>query len=421
MDNFDFKILKHSGINHSGELTFHNGKKLETPVCWFGLSIVEPLEFQLDVFKKSKIEAFLSNAYDLYYQDKKNVRQNLINELTHLDLRHKMDSGGFQLMKAKMKGKDEKFPLTPKMVLDKQLEIGCDVGVQLDFPFGPGLDAREKKNRINETLENLEKSIKLIDQYGIDFSVLPVIHTVSDDLNLLTYCLEKVEEIIGEKPNKIGIGSLVPLVKTIKGSRKYRIENFIYTLICLRKMLPEAFIHAFGVGGTMAYLAILAGVDSYDSNGWIQKTAYGVIQLPGISDRFLKKKDHNRTYLIRNRKQRNSNRIIDEIDIFMNCKCQACKQFNHWKEKQKAFIGRDQEPKLLRAIHNVSLYQNELNEMRRAIKLDNLDNFIRVRLNNSIYYKYIKFSSQLRTRNLDELCNFKELLDLHNHKITDYT
>ena len=389
-------------------------------MCIRDRSIIESKEFQLEVFKRAEIEAFLSNAYDLIYTDKKRVRHNIIKELQKLNLNHKMDSGGFQLMKAKMNGNSSKFPLNPKIVLDKQLEVGCDIGVQLDFPFGTGLTIKQKKKRLNETFENLVILIDLVDEYGINFHYLPVIHTVSDDLDLLKYGIKRLEEIIGTTPNTIGIGSLVPLIKTMKGTKKNGIESFLYSLITLRKILPNSFLHAFGIGGTMAYLAILAGIDSYDSNGWIQKSAYGVIQLPGISDRFLRKEAHNRPYLIKNRKQRNCKGSINEIDIFMKCDCSACLPFYKknwkdfdWKRKQKAFAGRDYNSKLLRAIHNVSLYQSEILRIREALREDNLLDFIKNRLKFSIYFKYIKFIELLHNKDLDNLNDFQSLLELN--------
>ena len=427
MNKFHFKILNNQKINHIGKLTFYNKKVVSTPITWFGLSIIESMEFQLEVFKQSNIEAFLSNAYDLYYFDKKNERKRLIRELQNLNIIHKIDSGGFQLMKSEIKGNDLKFPLTPKMVLDKQLEIGCECGVQLDFPFAPNLTDAQKISRLDKTLENLSQTINLIDQYGIDFTILPVIHTISDDLDLLKYGLKKIEEILGEIPQLIGIGSLVPLVKTMKGSKKNGIASFIYALTTLRKMLPNSFIHAFGIGGTMAYLAIFAGIDSYDSNGWIQKAAHGVIQLPGISDRFLEKELHNRPYLMNNRIQRNSNDPINEIDMFMNCKCAACKPFNkeNWREedwnvKKKAFIGREQSPKMLRSIHNVSLYQSEIILMRQAIKNNRLEHFIRNRLRNSIYFKYLGFINYLKSQEIEDLSAFHQLLNSKEKKIAEF-
>jgi len=420
MSLIHYQIEKKSGASHLGKIKFHNNKSIQTPLCWFGLSIIESKEFQLNVFKKSRIEAFLSNAYDLCFQDKKNERSSLIEELQNLNLNHKMDSGGFQLMKAEIKGISKKFPLNQKMVLEKQLEIGCECGVQLDFPFGPDLNKTQKMKRLKTTLENLEALVKLIDTYGVDFSILPVIHTVGNNLELLEYGVQQIKDILGEYPKIIGIGSLVPLVKTIKGSKKNGIKSLIYSLICLRKMLPKTFIHAFGIGGTMAYLAILCGVDSYDSNGWIQKSAYGVIQLPGISDRFLRKETHNRPYLIKNRKQRNCENPINEIDIFMNCKCAACLPFykknwkdSNWKNKQKAFIGRDNNSKLLRAIHNVSLYQSEILRIREALQEDNLLDFIKNRLKFSIYFKHIKFIELLHNKDLDNLNDFQSLLELN--------
>ncbi len=427
MQKFQFKTTISRGYNQNGKLIFHNNRALETPICWFGLSVIESKKFQLEVFKKANIEAFLSNAYDLYFFDKKKVRQNLIEELQKIDMFHKMDSGGFQLMKAEISGKAHKFSLSPAMVLDKQIELGCECGVQLDFPFGPGLDKKQKFKRLDKTFENLEDLINQIDKRGIDFSFLPVIHTTSNNIELLEYGIERLIQILGKKPEIIGVGSLVPLVKKIKGTIKNRIENFLYTLICLRKKLPGAFIHAFGIGGTMAYLAILAGIDSYDSTGWIQKSAFGVIQLPGISDRFLRKESHNRPYLIKNRIQRHYKHPINEIDIFMHCKCKACLQHykdnwseNDWKRKQKDFIGREEKPKLLRSIHNVSLYQNEIFEVRKAIKNNNLMKFIRNRLKFSIYYKYIQFIAELKKLSLQELNSFEATLDLKNRKIIEY-
>ena len=314
MDKIDFHIEDKSGISRTGKLVLNKKIVINTPITWFGLSIIENSQFQLEVFKKAKAEAFLSNVYDLYYFDKKGERLKLIKELQKLGLKHKIDSGGFQLMKAEIKNKVQKFPLNPNLVLDKQIEVGCDIAVQLDFPFGTNLTKKMKKERLNKTLSFLEQTIKLAEKHNIKFSILPVIHTVSDDLDLLKYGLEKIELIIGKLPVMIGIGSLVPLVKTIKNSKKNGIESFIYALVTLRKMLPNSFIHAFGIGGTMAYLAILAGIDSYDSNGWIQKAAFGVIQLPGISDRFPKKETHGRPYLMEKRKIKNNN-FINELSL----------------------------------------------------------------------------------------------------------
>ena len=235
MSLIQYQIEKKSEASYLGKIRFQNKKSIQTPLCWFGLSIIESKEFQLKVFKKSKIEAYLSNAYDLCYLDKKNNRKSLIEELQNLNLSHKMDSGGFQLMKAEMKGIGNKFPLNQKTVLDKQLEVGCDCGVQLDFPFGPDLSKTQKLKRLKSTLKNLEALVKLIDHYGVDFSILPVIHTVSNDLELLEYGVQEITNILGEFPKIIGIGSLVPLVKSIRGSKKMELKVLYIHLLLYEK------------------------------------------------------------------------------------------------------------------------------------------------------------------------------------------
>ena len=187
---------------------------------------------------------------------------------------------------------------------------------------------------------------------------------------------------------------LVPMVKAIKNSGQTGgKKNFIKLLIHLRKKLPNTFIHAFGIGGTMAYLAFLCGVDNIDSNGWILKASRGVIQLLGVSDRFLQKKPHNRPHLFSARKIRGTNKILNEIDLFMRCKCPICLEYHEngkwkksdWIKKCNDFDQYTKESRMKRVIHNLWLYQNELKLMREAIKHKNMIPFIEKRLEFSIH------------------------------------
>ena len=111
----------------------------------------------------------------------------------------------------------------------------------------------------------------------------------------------------------------------------------------------------------------------------------------------------------------------------MKCKCAACQPFfkekwkeEDWKVKRKAFIGREQVPKQLRAIHNVSLYQSEIILMRQAIKNNRLEHFIRKRLRNSIYYKYLNFIKNLKSKDIEALSDFHQLLNSKDKKIADF-
>jgi len=392
VDQIQYKIKKKDNLSRIGEITLKNGKKLETPLNWIGLSVAESVDFQYTAFKTAGINNFLSNVYDLKYQDKKNIREELISKLVNDGLNHKVDSGGFQLLKQELTGK-KKFKLTPEIVYKVQKSLKTDIAVILDVPLGTSGDFSIHKRKIDKTMENFQRLLKIYDKENDNFSILPVIH--GHNIEILDYAIEKVENIIGESPKALGVGSLVPMVKSVRNSNNTGgKQNFVKILLTLRKKLPNTFIHAFGIGGTMAYLAYLCGIDSLDSNGWIWKASRGVIQLPGISDRFLRKKSHNRPYLLKARRM-NGGRIINEIEIFMKCKCPVCIEYcengnwteKDWKEKQNDFDQYTNESRLKRAIHNLWLYENELKLIKKAIKEKKIINFIKDRLNNSIYKK----------------------------------
>lgn len=386
IDN-ESRNLSHSNCryNQVKQIELENNKIINTPFMWVGLSIIEKIDLQEQAFLKAKIEGTLSNAYDLLYQDKKGQRAELIRRLQAHNLLSKCDSGGFQLMK---NGQNEKKPLTPEIVFKKQKEINSDILIQLDVPLGVGLNDKEKYARIDKTIENY-KTLKKLNKD--ESPIMPVFH--GHDIEMLAYGIQKIKEIQGEIPIA-GIGSLVPMLKSVEGSGSSGNKwTFIYLLLKIREMLPDSFIHAFGVSGTMAYLAVQCGIDSYDSNSWIQKSAQGVIQLPGISDRFLFKKPHGRPYLQRNRKLR-SGVVVDEIEMFMKCKCDACKAYfkenwnqSDWEKKRDDFDRNDVESRQLRSIHNLSIYQNELNLMRKNINEGTIDKFCMKRLRNGIHYK----------------------------------
>lgn len=354
-----------------------NNRTIQSPFCWMGLSIIEDTSIQQNMFHYAKIEGILTNAYDLIYQDNKQKRHNLINSLREDGLLIKCDSGGFQLMKY---GNNPNKPLTISNVLQKQLEIDGDVLVQLDIPLGIGLSDKDKYQRIDKSIENYRK---VIDLNHNDKIILPVLH--GHDTKMLRYGIEKIREFQSDIPI-CGIGSLVPMLKTVKGSASSGNKiTFCKLLLNLRELLPNTFIHAFGVSGTMSYLAVQCGIDSYDSNSWIQRSSYGTIQLPGISERKLLPKKSNRPYLMNNRRLKNGHKV-NEIDIFMNCECAACKGYTDFDIKKLEFDREGVDGRILRSVHNLSLYQSECNLMREHLKRGTIDRFCMSRLKNSIYY-----------------------------------
>lgn len=365
-------------------LRLKNGKELLSPAIWVGVSVVESTDIQMEIFEDAGVENVLFNAYDLLFRDKDGKRLDFLYKLRDTKkFNIKVDSGGFQLMK----NPNLKQDLNPLSVIQLQDKVGCDISVQLDLPLGIGTSRSEKFDQIDESVSNYKTAYEVLSNHEKTI-VMPVIH--GHDKNMLDYC---IRELIAVNPRLylVGLGSLVPMLKKVKGSSKVGTKwDFIKLLLYVREKLRNCYIHCFGVSGTMSYLAVQCGMDSYDSAGWIQKAAYGQIQLPGISDRYIEDYGNHRPFLKRMRKVNDG--YVDEVDMWMKCDCPACKPFkvDNWTaqdnyNKRKAFVSNITQGRYLRALHNLSLFINENKLMQEAKKHHMLDMFCRDRLSNSRY------------------------------------
>ncbi|MHA1252053.1 MAG: tRNA-guanine transglycosylase [Candidatus Helarchaeota archaeon] len=371
METVEFKINKRDGIARVGILKNHKKRMIPTPISWFGLSVIESYDFQYNAFRNSKVEAFLGNAFDYLIQDKKNIRLSLTKTLIKEGFLFKCDSGGFQKSK-------KNINLNVEEIYKIQKELNCDIAVQLDFPFNL-MNLRDAKKRLNITIENFKKLMTINNN---ELTILPVIHGYNE--KLIDYGIKEIEKILDDEPSIIGIGSLVPLSKTTKGTgliggKKKIVDIILY----VRKKLPNTFLHIFGVGGSMSYLATFCGADSFDFTGWIIKAGFGVIQLPGISDRFISKHPHRRSL------------NKEEWDIFMKCKCPICKEYekNEIKRKRIDFSGNSEKARYRRAVHNLWVFQSEINEMRLSIKRGTFTEFIFERMKNSNLKKLFEYAT----------------------------
>jgi len=358
-----FKCYEQDGLSRKGHLTTWK-RKIMTPVIWFGLSVIENYNFQYRALTVNEVECFLCNAYDLIFQDKNGERKELVRNLSK-KIALKCDSGGFQTMTRNVQ-------ISVDQVYSLQDELECDLAVQLDFPLNPLASKEANKKRVYQTLKNLEKTIQINEK----LSILPVIHGYDKDT--LDFAVKGIIDILGEDPPAMGIGSLVPLLMTSKGAGKVGgKKKVIDTLIYLRQKLPNTFLHVFGAGGTMAYLIIFCGADSFDFTGWIQKAGHGVIQLPGISDRFISNRKKRKTLNKR------------ELQTFLECICPACRS-----NKIEDFKGHSERARLLRAIHNIYVYQTEIWRIRRFIGEGYFREFVFSRLENSIWKTLLKYADR---------------------------
>ncbi len=393
MDNplyLDFEVLKQHDdqLARIGKLQTRR-RAVFTPLSWYGLSIVESFKFQAEVFERNHVRGFLSNAYDLKYQDKKNVRRDLIEHLSEKwDIPFKCDSGGFQ-------NQMQNTGLTVDEVFEVQRGTNCDVAVQLDHPIHPLQSEREQRSRIRKTAENLEKTINLNEKLAKKerLSILPTIHGY--DERTLNLSIQLVRDILGgNDPTAVSIGSMVPLNKTSKGCDLVHGKTAIVKAILhVRSELPNTFIHLLGVGGTMAYLGVLCGADSFDFAGWVQKAAYGVIQLPGVSDRFIQQRVRRKALTAQERFK------------FFECTCPACR-FDFQSPVSMLDFDSDIDrasARRLRSLHNVHVFESEMNVMARFIYEGIIELFVRDRLKSSVLRKFINdFRETYRNYKLTE-------------------
>ena len=277
-NNLEFKVSyedKHL-FSRLGKLKINN-KKLETPSLWLG----HLMDHKPKLWKTSKLDNLMVNAY--FILKKASTYNKIVDMGIHKYLDYDglvmMDSGGYLFQKK------EEMDLDPLKVLDLYENSRPDIGVVLDHPFDPNSSNLINKKRWDITLKNTAIMI----ESNSKVPLMPVIHGYS--LNELEKACSDIKKI-DDDPKLIGLGSLVPLIfSTTAGSKRFPdcMQFVMQSVKLIRREFPDAMIHAFGIGSTLTmHLMYSVGTDSLDSTGWRIKAAYGMIQLPGVSDRHVK-------------------------------------------------------------------------------------------------------------------------------------
>lgn len=364
-----FEIIKEDSETNArmGILTIKN-KKINTPNLWLGCLTKNRL-FPWEYFD---VNTIMVNAYEII---KGNIAIESIHKFLKTDGLVMMDSGGFQLYKKRVK-------VSPDEILEIYKQTEPDIGVILDHPLNPShLDMRFEKWK--KTLDN---TIYMLNNANGTI-LMPVIHGYT--IKEVKKACKELKEIID--PQIIGIGSLVPIIRSIKSSSLTKLNHinsidFMVKIISVvRKEFPDSFLHTFGIGGTttMHFLFGL-GVDSVDSMSWRMKAAYGAIQLPGIGDRFIApKSDRGRTKL-------------KENSLLKSCNCPICSGKS--LKERKGFLDNSKKDTFSnRAVHNAYTFKEEEKLFHKAFEESNLLKFLRNRLRKTRYYKSLE--TYLNNRN----------------------
>lgn len=344
-----------------------NGKQIHTPILWLG-QIINGVPKPWEYFE---VDALMVNACDIINQYGR-VSEKIMNEGIHKYLNFNgpvlMDSGGFLFQKKK------ELTVQPREILDLYYYSKPDFGVVLDHPLNTSASYYLNMKRWKKTLAN---TAYMFENNG-SVALMPVTHGYGK--TRIRRACDEIKDTIGE-PTMIGIGSLVPLIKSGWIGRKNNGSGrkfLVDAIKIVRNEFPDAFMHVFGVGGTTTmHLMYALGVDSVDSMGWRMKAAHGAIQLPGIPDRFLSP---------RTRKTGKGRISISGYDkkILSKCQCPVCRE----KTLKQQIKLLDNEFKL-RALHNAWVFYSERKSAVKNIQKDTYREFALDRMEKSTFKRYL--------------------------------
>ena len=208
-----------------------------------------------------------------------------------------LDSGGFKLLTNQSFDLDGwGFEATPESILDLQQDFGGDIIATLDYPLPLELRDDEALERMNLSIRNAVQTLKLLQERGDDQTVVFIpIHgrTPAEIKWYINHFLAAYHQAQIERNfDGFAIGSLVPrrngpsLIMKLVSAAKSAISEAGYA------NLP---VHVFGVASDLIPFLIYLGVDSLDSNTYIQSARNLIYTDPkswkGLQARKLEKLD----------------------------------------------------------------------------------------------------------------------------------
>lgn len=223
-----------------------------------------------------------------------------------------VDSGGFKLMNSDTFGaapteggseNDWGLYTNPESILGLQVDYGADILATLDYPIPPDLKEDETQDRMERSIESAVRCLQVIEnpeemyqspsiedrtvkrlnrlkKEGNDPGVYIALHGHNYEM-INWYVAEFLNRIEDEDVTQpfqgFAIGSLVPL--------RSQLDTLIDIVQGAKDAIPEhrrdeLALHVFGVGGKLASLLALLGVDSYDCSTHMQTAMYKKYLVP---------------------------------------------------------------------------------------------------------------------------------------------
>ena len=346
----------------------------------------------------TRTEALLVNAYDFARRKYRAVLNNGWDPEKYLKFANKpilVDSGAYYFRK------HPNISVTPKDILDIEIQTKAHAGVVLDHPFPP--DAKDKAKRISTTLKNTEIMLQHLLEKKSTMTLMPVIHGHTP--KSIRGCIDRLRRMADKYQfplmNHVGIGSLAPLAQC--GQTRLAVE-VIHTV---RQELPQSQIHCFSMGSALLMLlAYYSGADSADSQTWMVSAGFKLAQLPGHYVMRMGKREYKDEKKFQTAMKQFGYRLAKLADqegfTAKDWTTRTAIDLNHSADRRQYVTDlvdlKSNEHVHNRACHNLWSYNFEVRQYRYAKARGALDEFIESRLAGTRYDSAFRYAQSLRTR-----------------------
>lgn len=312
---------------------------------------------------------------------------------TYYDACFFLDSGGYKLL-SNSEFSIEKFgyPTNPKSILQLQTIMGGDIIASLDYPLSPvAYEPKALANLQNKSMENalwLLRTMSASPKEGPRPLIYLAVHGV--DYETARNYTERLLSSIDHERNHypafgFAIGSLVPR----RGNRALVASIVKGVTDAIREHKKGVYmdkpVHAFGMSGDMIPTLALLGVDTFDTNAFVQS-------------------GKNLRYILPHASTGKSPRMtwnLDQIssETFKACGCRACRHYSDkaeagrildafkWltrqqRDQQHRFPGIERdliksEVYAILSLHNLEMEYRELDAVRIRIDKNTLPVYVR--------------------------------------------
>jgi 7-cyano-7-deazaguanine tRNA-ribosyltransferase len=316
-----------------GKFTTPHGS-FETPAF---IPVIHPVKQQIspNFLKSLGFNCIITNAYITFKKNEEKARKYGIHNIVNFDGPIMTDSGGYQVLEYGSVG------VSPSNMAQFELDIGSDIPVPLDKPTGYGLPYARAKSYVEETISNIEETVKIIRKNKNNSDIDPTF--LSSNGEIWTGTIQGAEHFDLVKHSasvldKMGfqffaIGSPVELMES------YNFSILSQLIKTTKLTIPDKPIHLFGAGHPLTIpLAVALGCDTFDSASYI-----------------LYAKDNRYMYS-------HGTLRLDEMSYFPCC-CPVCSYYT-----VKELLDEDGETRITNlAKHNLFILKQEISFVKQSI------------------------------------------------------